>query len=94
MIIIIEARLWRLTQIFYNPRLHFAGTETATDWSGYMDGAIQSGWRAAKEVLLKMAIPIQDPEDDLEKTKEPVVSPSPFFCETVLNMMVMTVKEK
>jgi monoamine oxidase len=32
-------------------RIHWAGTETATVWSGYMDGAIQSGERAAAEVL-------------------------------------------
>ena len=31
--------------------LHWAGTETATRWSGYMDGAVQSGQRAAAEVL-------------------------------------------
>jgi monoamine oxidase len=31
--------------------LHWAGTETATEWSGYMDGAVQSGKRAAGEVL-------------------------------------------
>ena len=31
--------------------LHWAGTETATRWSGYMDGAVQSGQRAAREVL-------------------------------------------
>jgi monoamine oxidase len=32
-------------------RLHWAGTETATFWHGYMDGAITSGRRAAAEVL-------------------------------------------
>jgi monoamine oxidase len=32
-------------------RIHWAGTETATRWMGYMDGAIQSGRRAAVEVL-------------------------------------------
>jgi monoamine oxidase len=32
-------------------RLHWAGTETATFWHGYMDGAISSGRRAAAEVL-------------------------------------------
>jgi monoamine oxidase len=32
-------------------RIHWAGTETATVWTGYMDGAIQSGQRAASEVL-------------------------------------------
>jgi monoamine oxidase len=32
-------------------RIHWAGTETATRWMGYMDGALQSGKRAAAEVL-------------------------------------------
>ena len=32
-------------------RIHWAGTETATTWSGYMDGAIESGRRAAAEAL-------------------------------------------
>jgi monoamine oxidase len=31
-------------------RIHWAGTETATYWSGYMEGAVRSGERAAKEV--------------------------------------------
>jgi monoamine oxidase len=31
--------------------LHWAGTETATRWNGYIDGALQSGERAAREVL-------------------------------------------
>ncbi len=31
--------------------IHWAGTETATDWNGYMDGAVRSGERAAAEVL-------------------------------------------
>jgi monoamine oxidase len=31
--------------------IHWAGTETATVWSGYMDGAVSSGERAAAEVL-------------------------------------------
>jgi monoamine oxidase len=32
-------------------RVHWAGTETATYWNGYMDGAISSGHRAAAEVI-------------------------------------------
>jgi monoamine oxidase len=32
-------------------RIHWAGTETATVWNGYMDGAVSSGERAAREVL-------------------------------------------
>ncbi|KAF2795170.1 amine oxidase [Melanomma pulvis-pyrius CBS 109.77] len=31
--------------------IHFAGTETADYWVGYMDGAIRSGQRVAKEIL-------------------------------------------
>jgi monoamine oxidase len=32
-------------------RIHWAGTETAFNWAGYMDGAVQSGQRAAQEVI-------------------------------------------
>ena len=32
-------------------KIHWAGTETSTYWNGYMDGAVRSGERAAKEVL-------------------------------------------
>ena len=39
--------------------IHWAGTETATRWMGYFDGAIQSGTRAAGEVLAEA------PEPDL-----------------------------
>jgi monoamine oxidase len=32
-------------------RVHWAGTETASVWSGYMEGALQAGERVASEVL-------------------------------------------
>ncbi len=32
-------------------RIHWAGAEVATRWNGYMDGAVRSGERAAREVL-------------------------------------------
>ena len=32
-------------------RIHWAGTETAVRWNGYMDGAVESGRRAAAEIL-------------------------------------------
>ena len=32
-------------------RIHWAGTETALEWTGYMEGAVRSGERAAQEVL-------------------------------------------
>jgi monoamine oxidase len=31
--------------------IHWAGTETAERWTGYIDGAIDSGQRVAAEVL-------------------------------------------
>jgi monoamine oxidase len=31
--------------------IHFAGTESSNYWVGYMDGAIRSGERVAKEIL-------------------------------------------
>lgn len=36
-------------------RIHWAGTETAERWTGYIDGAIESGQRAAAEVLGALA---------------------------------------
>ena len=30
-------------------RIHWAGTESATRWTGYMDGALESGRRSASE---------------------------------------------
>ncbi len=36
-------------------RIHWAGTETAVEWNGYMDGAIESGERAAREVIVELA---------------------------------------
>jgi monoamine oxidase len=35
-------------------RIHWAGTETAREWIGYMDGGIEAGQRAAKEVLAEI----------------------------------------
>jgi monoamine oxidase len=35
-------------------RIHWAGTETATEWMGYLDGAIQSGQRASAEVWSRL----------------------------------------
>ncbi|MFL6022689.1 MAG: flavin monoamine oxidase family protein [Marmoricola sp.] len=35
-------------------RVHWAGTETSTYWTGYMDGAVRAGERSAIEVLDKL----------------------------------------
>ena len=34
-------------------RIHWAGTETATEWAGYIEGGLRSGIRAAHEVALR-----------------------------------------
>lgn len=49
-------------------RVYFAGTETATEWSGYINGAIEAGERAAKEVL----VDIGKISKEVLKQKEPV----------------------
>jgi monoamine oxidase len=35
-------------------RIHWAGTEAAEKWTGYMDGAIRAGEKAAAAVIGKM----------------------------------------
>ena len=35
-------------------RIHWAGTETSDYWTGYLDGAVRSGERAAREVLAQL----------------------------------------
>jgi monoamine oxidase len=37
-------------------RIHWAGTETAIEWTGYLDGAIESGQRAASEVGARLSV--------------------------------------
>jgi monoamine oxidase len=37
--------------------VHWAGTETATEWCGYLDGALSSGQRAAGEVRTALNYP-------------------------------------
>lgn len=36
-------------------RIHWAGSETATEWVCYMEGAIQSGERAAREIVSRLS---------------------------------------
>ncbi|XP_039707512.1 amine oxidase [flavin-containing] B isoform X2 [Pteropus medius] len=43
-------------------KIYFAGTETATHWSGYMEGAVEAGERAAREILHAMR---KIPEDEI-----------------------------
>lgn len=58
-------------------RIFFAGTETATQWAGYMEGAIQAGERAAREILHKMG-KIGKDEIWQDEPEDPEVKPRPF----------------
>jgi hypothetical protein len=55
--------------------IHFAGTETATVWNGYMDGAVQAGERAAHEVARELIS--ASPEQDFSSRLREVAS-APF----------------
>lgn len=43
--------------------IHFGGTETAIEWIGYMEGAIESGTRGALEVLRNIKPQSLSPKD-------------------------------
>lgn len=47
--------------------IHFAGTETASQWMGYMDGAIDAGRRAASEVLVSFRDNDQLKDNDIDQ---------------------------
>ena len=52
--------------------IHWAGTETATLWSGFMDGAVSAGERAADEVIAALAKPSPaKPSPATASTKRP-----------------------
>lgn len=59
-------------------RLFFAGTETATHWSGYINGAIQAGERAAKEVLNAQGIVPKERIWEPEAPCDDVIPEIPF----------------
>lgn len=46
--------------------LHFAGTETASQWMGYMDGAVDAGRRAASEVLVALRDNDQERDNEID----------------------------
>lgn len=58
-------------------RLFFAGTETATVWSGYMEGAVQAGERAAREILFDMG-KIKEDEIWQDEPEDKEIKPRPF----------------
>lgn len=61
-------------------RIHWAGTESATEWSGYLSGAIQAGDRASHEVAdrLKGATPPPPPPQRYYRTT-PTTTTTPLL---------------
>jgi monoamine oxidase len=51
-------------------RIHWAGTETATYWNGYMDGAVRSGERASDEVAKLLGATPKPPKVKKPKKKK------------------------
>ena len=64
-------------------RVHWAGTETASEWNGYMDGAIRSGNRAAEEVLASWGVVTVPPV-----TQGPAVHRAPRLAATGSDTLV------
>ncbi|XP_078613244.1 amine oxidase [flavin-containing] B-like isoform X1 [Branchiostoma floridae x Branchiostoma japonicum] len=56
--------------------VYFAGTETAVKWGGYMDGAVEAGERAAREILHAMG-KISEDEIWQEEPPNSDVPPTP-----------------
>jgi monoamine oxidase len=50
-------------------RIHWAGTETATYWNGYMDGAVRSGERASEEVAKLLGATPKPPKKKKKKKR-------------------------
>jgi len=53
-------RVSRTTE--WGGKIHFAGTENALKFAGYMDGAVESGERAAREVIDAVSGKVVDEE--------------------------------
>ena len=61
-------------------RVYFAGTESATQWAGYMEGAIEAGERAAREVRWGLMCVVQ-----VEVIIKTCADISPAVCQPLRN---------
>ncbi|ELK36591.1 PREDICTED: amine oxidase [flavin-containing] A [Myotis davidii] len=62
-------------------RIHFAGTETATHWSGYMEGAVEAGERAARSILNALGKETNQDIEEPESEDVPAVEITHTFWE-------------
>ena len=68
---------WRLRESV--GRIHFAGTELATTWSGFLNGAVESGQRAAEDVLALLRAGHDIETGAVEHFNTPDCTPYPLF---------------
>jgi hypothetical protein len=69
--------------------IHWAASELAFEWCGYMNGAVESGFAAASEVLLALAGLGPQREAGSEPTASPLLSslpPPPISIEPPLGI--------
>ncbi|WAQ97607.1 AOFA-like protein, partial [Mya arenaria] len=66
--------------------IHLAGTETATVWAGYMSGAVQSGYRAAIEILANIR-PGTVSQEDIDENDKPFKRSNSKLCKKPLTLM-------
>lgn len=64
-------------------RMFFGGTECATEWAGYINGAIQSGERSGRQVLVELGklSPDRVDQDEPNSVDYPPVPFPSTFCE-------------
>ncbi|KAM7045707.1 amine oxidase [flavin-containing] A-like isoform 1-T2 [Molossus nigricans] len=62
-------------------RIYFAGTETATHWSGYMEGAVEAGERAARSILNALGKVVKQDIEEPESEDVPATEITHTFCE-------------
>jgi monoamine oxidase len=55
------SRVFAAQRVPHAGRLHFAGEHTSSGFFGYMEGALQSGARAARDVVNAVAVPCPKP---------------------------------
>ncbi|XP_017280974.1 probable flavin-containing monoamine oxidase A [Kryptolebias marmoratus] len=74
-------------------RIHWSGTETATQWCGYMSGAVQAGQRAALEVLAEVCHVVLTAEEQEVLQQNQITrrqSSSKLMCLFIRKSVVMT----
>lgn len=71
-------------------RVHWCGTETSTHWTGYLSGAVQSGRRAACEIMRIRGVNMSALEILASRQPQSDQSP-PYSGPNILTYSIVTV---